>query len=204
MPVGLHLLTHLTQCWVSKQNISEPAKLSYLKACVRGDAKTIIGRLETNSNGNYGRARKLLTDRYNNPRSIIKAHLDNIVLAPVIKQENGPVLRRYLEKFEDDIEGLRQLHVDTSAWGLFLVYHIYQKLDNDTRRDFEIEFPGTAVQQLPELLKFLRERALALETYTVTGKTSSHGRSSQGSEVQGTTRRSFRSAVWPQYSVRLW
>ena len=153
-----------------KDNISDTAKLSYLKASVRGDAKTIINRLETNSTGNYDRARKLLTDRYDNPRSIIRAHIDYIVNCPVVKQDNGPLLRRYLEKLEDNIEGLRQLQVSTDEWGPILIFHIYQKLDNDTRRDFEIKHPGTAIQKVPALLKFLKERALALETYSATGK----------------------------------
>ena len=47
---------------------------------------------------------------------------------------------------------------------------MYQKLDCDTRRQFEVANPGTEVQKVPQLLKFLKERAAAFETYSVNGK----------------------------------
>ena len=154
----------------NKPNIPDTAKLSYLKSVLRGDPKTLIGRLESNNAGNYDRARKLLKDRYENTRSIVRVHIDSIVNHPAIKADNGPQLQRFIEKLDDNLEGLRQLGIETKEWGPLLVYHVHNKLDNDTRKDFEIKHPGTTVQSLPVLQKFLRERALALEMYSTTAK----------------------------------
>ena len=158
----------------SKVNISEPAKLGYLKSALRGDPKALIMRLENNSSGNYARAMQILTERYQNQRAIIRTHLDCIINAPIVKPDNSTLLRKYIQCIEDNLEGLRQAGVATDNWGPILAYHVYQKLDNDTRRDFEVTFPGTEVQKVPELIKFLKERSAALETYSATGKKPQH------------------------------
>ena len=88
----------------------------------------------------------------------------------MVKQDNGVSLRKYLQTLQDNLEGLRQVSVDTSGWGPLLVYHIYQKLDNETKREFELKNPGTEVQELKELVKFLSDRAVALEAYGATVK----------------------------------
>ena len=154
----------------SKSNISEPAKLGFLKSALRGEPKTMIMRLENNNSGNYDRAMNILTERYQNTRAIVRSHLDNIINSPIVKSDNSNYLRKHIQCIEDNLDGLRQAGVNTNGWGPILAYHMYQKLDNDTRRDFEIQFPGTHVQKVPELLKFLKERAAALETYSATGK----------------------------------
>ena len=154
----------------SKVNISEPDKLGFLKSALRGDPRALIMRLENNSSGNYARAMQILTERYQNKRAFVRTHLDSIINAPIVKPDNSALLRKYIQCVEDNLEGLRQAGVTTDSWGPILAYHVYQKLDNDTRRDFEVTFPGTEVQKVPELIKFLKERSAALETYSATGK----------------------------------
>ena len=153
-----------------KTNISEPAKLGFLKSALRGDARSLIMRLENNNSGNYARAMKILAERYQNTRAIVRAHLDAIINAPIVKADNSIHLRKYIQCVEDNLDGLRQTGVSTTNWGPILAYHMYQKLDNDTRKDFEVAFPGSDVQKISELTKFLKERAAALETYSSTGK----------------------------------
>ena len=47
-------------------------------------------------------------EMYGNTRLITKTHLNYITTAPVVKQDNGASLRRFLERYSDNIEGLRQ------------------------------------------------------------------------------------------------
>ena len=60
-----------------KKNLQENSKLFYLKSSLRGDAKALVSKIENNNAGNYKLARKILTDRYQNTRSIVKVHISN-------------------------------------------------------------------------------------------------------------------------------
>ena len=166
----------------SKKSYEDTTKLHYLKQALRGDAKALISRLENNNAGNYALARQILKKRYENKRTIVASHISNIVNAQPVKAENGTGLRRYLQLLQDNIEGLRQVNVPTDGWGPLLVYHVYQKLDNDTKKEYEIKYPGTDVQKLDDILKFLHDRAVALEAYS---STASKNQSNQSQKSGG-------------------
>ena len=155
----------------NKTNISDSSKMGYLKRACTGDALILIKRLATNEQGNYKYARQVLMKRYQNKRCIAKTHIDYIVNAQPVKADTGISLRRFLGHFLDNVEGLRQLDIDIDTDDdIFLHYHVMTKLDNDTRRDYEIKHPGTELPVLSELIQFLEDRATALETYSAAGK----------------------------------
>ena len=167
----------------SKKSYEDTTKLHYLKQALRGDAKALISRLENNNAGNYALARQILKKRYENKRTIVASHISNIVNAQSVKAENGTGLRRYLQLLQDNLEGLRQVNIPTDGWGPLLVYHVYQKLDNDTKKEYEIKYPGTEVQKLDDIVKFLNDRAVALEAYASTA-TKAQGNQNQKSGVE--------------------
>ena len=171
----------------SKKHLQDTSKLFYLKGALRGDAKALISKMESNNAGNYQLARKVLQERYQNTRSIVKVHIEQIINAAVVKQDSGVSLRKYIQTLEDNLEGLRQLQVQTSGWGPLLVYHIYQKLDNETKKEFELQHPGTDVQKLDDLTVFLKNRAVALEAYGATfKKDQGQGQGNQAKKTDGT------------------
>ena len=56
--------------------------------------------------------------------------------------------------------------VERDEWGVMLHYIIMSKIDNDSRKEYELKYPGTSLQTVDELVQFLKERAAALENYS--------------------------------------
>ena len=59
-------------------------KLSYLKLALKGDAAQMVSSLLV-TDTNYDIAKRKLEERYNNKRSIVKAHLASIHAIPAVK-----------------------------------------------------------------------------------------------------------------------
>ena len=85
----------------------------------------------------------MLCRRFVDKRTVLTAHLDSIAQASVLEPGNGPMLRRFVAQVEEDIVGLQLLRLNLSSWDPLFVYFVYKKLDSDTRRACEIEYPGT-------------------------------------------------------------
>ena len=72
----------------SKRDITNVEKLSYLKLALKGDAAQIVSSLLV-TDANYDIAKRKLEERFNNKRSIVKAHLVSIHALPAIKRESS-------------------------------------------------------------------------------------------------------------------
>ena len=72
----------------SKRDITNVEKLSYLKLALKGDAAQIVSSLLV-TDANYDIAKRKLEERFNNKRSIVKAHLASIHALPAIKRESS-------------------------------------------------------------------------------------------------------------------
>ena len=91
-----------------------------------------------------------------------------------VKANDGVALRTFLTSFNDAIEGLTQLGVDTTTWDCILVYLVMTKLDVETSRDYNMQNPGRDIPDLDQLLDYLADRDVAIEDsandrQTVTG-----------------------------------
>ena len=76
-----------------KVDMTNVEKLSYLKLSLKGDAAQIVSSLLV-TDTNYDIAKRKLEGRYNNKRSILKAHLAAIHALPAIKRESSVELRK--------------------------------------------------------------------------------------------------------------
>ena len=83
-------------------------KLSYLKLALKGDAAQIVSSLLV-TDTNYDIAKRELEERYNNKRSIVKAHLAAIHALPAIKKESSVELRKLLESTNEHVQALEAL-----------------------------------------------------------------------------------------------
>ena len=70
----------------SKRDMTNVEKLSYLKLALKGYAAQIVLSLLV-TDTNYDIVKRKLEERYNNKRSIVKAHLAAIHALPAIKKE---------------------------------------------------------------------------------------------------------------------
>ena len=147
----------------SNAQLSNSEKLNYLRACVKGDAAKVISSL-TITDANYSIAQRLLTDRYENKRSIVNAHLKAIWSQPSIKAESGSALRKLLETTNENLRALEEQVQGTEYWDPLLVFWLCDKMDPESRKQWELDNPGTELLTWKQLSKFLDTRSRALET----------------------------------------
>ena len=112
-------------------------KLSCLNLSLKSDAAQIISSLLV-TDGNYHIAKRKLEERYNNKRSIVKAHLTAINALPVLKKESSVELRKLLESTNEHVQALEALMLPVDQWGAILVYWVLEKLDAESRKQFEL------------------------------------------------------------------
>ena len=147
----------------SKRDMTNVEKLSYLKLALKGDAAQIVSSLLV-TDTNYDIAKRKLEERYNNKRSIVKAHLAAIHALPVIKKESSVELRKLLESTKEHVQALEALGLPVDQWDAILVYWLLEKLDAESRKRFELAHPGTDVLTFKELTTFMVRRSRALES----------------------------------------
>ena len=165
-------------------------KLQYLKASLKGDAAKLLASV-TITDANYSVAMRMLRDRYQNERMILRAHVHAIATQKQLSNETAKDLRQLLETVEEHRLALENLGQPVDQQDVFLVYLITEKLPAETRKFWELSTPGTCPQTYNDLKKFLEARCLALEAANLsTSSPSTQVRfvSRQGSQSQNTQR----------------
>ena len=153
-------LTTLVDSKVDKTNVE---KLSYLNMSLKGDTAQIVSSLLV-TDANYDIAKRKLEERYNNKRSNVKAHLAAIHALPAIKRKSSVELRKLLESTNEHVQELEALRLPVNQWDAILVYWLLDKLDAESKRQFELAHPGTDVLTFKELTTLMDRRSRALES----------------------------------------
>ena len=122
----------------SHANLPKIQKFNYLKSALTGEASQLISQLPL-SNSNYHIALNSLTDRYDNPRLILN-HLRAIFLLKSLQKESAE-LRKLVVAFEENLMAIQASNVDTELCGFVWVDMLSEKLDPESRRQFELAYP---------------------------------------------------------------
>ena len=147
----------------SNSHLSNFENLNYLKACVKGEAARLISSISI-TDANYNIALTLLKHRYENERSIIQAHLQAIWSQPVLKTESALGLRKLLELTNEHLRALVELGQPVEHWNAILVFVLTDKMDPESRKQWQLDNPGTDVLSWELLSQFLDTRSRALES----------------------------------------
>ena len=115
------------------------------------------------TNANFQVAVQLLTDRYENKRVIAHAHLEAIFEFKPIRSESADQLRKLVSIYVENTMALEAMGLDVDSADYIWVYHIANKLDTETRRQWVLNKAGNDFQTMESLKKFLEERARALD-----------------------------------------
>ena len=151
----------LFTAYIDKNNsLSDAQKLNYLKAALKDEPARIIASLSI-TDANYAIAKQQLIKRYDNRRSVINAHIQEFLAFSALKSENVSALRKLQSKIVEHLSALQSHKVDTSAY--IYVYLILEKLDPETRRQWELQNPGPQLHDLDDVLQFIDQRARSLE-----------------------------------------
>ena len=153
----------------SNSQLTNSEKLNYLRACVKGDAAKLISSI-TRTDTNFTIAMHLLQERYDNKRSIVQAHLQIIWSQPSIKMESSSDLRKILETTNEHLRALADLGQPVEHWDSLLVFWLAEKMDSESRKQWQLDHPGTDLLTWAELAKFLDTRSRAFETSPVVNR----------------------------------
>ena len=142
--------------------LSDSEKLNYLKVCLVGNAAKLITSV-TITDANYGIAMKLLHERYENKRCIVQAHLKAIWTQPPMRNESAVDLRKILETTNEHLRTFAELGEPIDSWDSLLIFWIIERLDGQSRKQWQLANPGTHFLKWEDLAKFLDTRSRALE-----------------------------------------
>lgn len=125
------------QAVVINQQISEVAKLYYLKeALKKGLAWNLVSEFQT-TDDSFCNAWQTLERRYDNKNVIIDHHVNELFKMKSIKNECAADLWKLVEGFSMNLRALESLGEPIESWSTLLINMIKYRLDENTRRLWE-------------------------------------------------------------------
>ena len=146
----------------SNNQLSNSEKLNYLKACVKGEAAKLISSV-TITDYNFEIAWKFLHERHENKRSMVQAHLPGIWSQGSLKSESSTGLRKLLETTNENLRAVTELRQPVEHWDAILVHSLSEKMDPESRKQWQMDHSRTDLLTWKQLAKFLDTRSRALE-----------------------------------------
>ena len=136
-------------------------KLQYLKASVKGDAALLLQSVSI-TNDNYEQAWDLLNNRYQNRREIVTSTLKRLVNNPPMRSDSPLELRKLVDTTMECIRSLKVMKVPVEHWDVIISYLIVDKLDRESKQQWELNIKSGEIPSLKELIDFLDQRSRAL------------------------------------------
>ena len=157
-------------------------KLHYLKTSLSGEAARLIQNVTITAN-NFKRAWDAVSEQYDVPRLLIHAQLKVLMSLPSMSKGSAQELKDLLHGTRDAVEALKTLQLPVQHWSAWLVFLTAERLDAETRKDWETSL-GTSkehptFEQLQDFLSTQVRAALASEGST-SGSTSQQPSGSSG------------------------
>ncbi|GBL91111.1 hypothetical protein AVEN_184476-1 [Araneus ventricosus] len=134
--------------------LSDNEKLHYLRGSLKGEAKII----ET-ADDDFSSLFKALEQRYENKRVIVDCHIKNILNLQVMKRESSEDLRILLDNVKKNLRSLKILDFERDKLSNALLLNVVlDKLDRETRKQFELTLKDNEVPDFDACLEFLERR----------------------------------------------
>ncbi|GFY24394.1 integrase catalytic domain-containing protein [Trichonephila clavipes] len=139
--------------------LSDSQKLYYLQSALKGHAK----QLQT-VNDSYSSLFEALEGRYENKRLIVNSHIAELLNPNKIKFESACHLRSLIDSIQSHLRTLKQLELEPNALcESMLIFVITQRLDDESRKQYEMELHSNDLPKWNNFLDFLIKRSQALE-----------------------------------------
>ncbi|XP_031353317.1 uncharacterized protein LOC116178110 [Photinus pyralis] len=146
--------------------ISSIQKFYYLRSCLQKDALHIIESMQITAE-NYEIAWKMLSERYEQKELIIYSHLRSIFEYPSLTKESHVDLRNMFDTFTKNLRCLKTLGQPVDTWDTLIIYMLTSKLDQSTRREWELFEKEGEIPSIKDVNKFLKQRCEVLEKICV-------------------------------------
>ncbi|KAJ0182134.1 hypothetical protein K1T71_002856 [Dendrolimus kikuchii] len=138
-------------------------KLYYLKRYLKNEPLKIIDNLPL-TDESYINSLDLLNKRYNNLFLLVNNHICTLFDLPSISKGTAQQLRDFTSSFRQQLSALKNLNQKVEYWDSMLISLITRKLDSLTVRLFHTNRDITILPSVDNILDFLDNRALALES----------------------------------------
>lgn len=133
--------------------LSENEKLFYLRGSLREQAKII-----QTSDDTYSSLFKALEQRYENKRIIVDCHIKGILNMQAIKHESAKDLQILLDNVKKNLRALKVLDFNRDKLSSAILLNVVlDKLDRETRKQFEITLKTNEVPSFDNFLNFWKD-----------------------------------------------
>lgn len=146
-------------------SLSDVQKLHYLKCSVAGEAEVLLRHICV-TDSNYIQAWETLKQRYGNKRIIVNSLLNRLFSHKRVSIQSANHLKMLLDNTTECISTLNNLNVNTDSWSPLIIFLTVQKLDQESRKDWETFSYKSNTDDLPswaDLKGFLESKFRTLE-----------------------------------------
>ena len=147
---------------VHSKQISECLKFEYLSASLLGEAAECIRNIPI-TDANYLLAWDLLKKRFQNNRKNATLHVKRLLKQPAVGSNVGEGLRRLVYCTNECIRALRVLGLPVDTWDFMVCTVVEEKLDSNTKRQWELTFDDDRFPVLDAFLNFLEKHARSFD-----------------------------------------
>ncbi|XP_075157733.1 uncharacterized protein LOC142231000 [Haematobia irritans] len=146
-------------------SLNKIQKFYYLRSTLGGEAANLIRNISA-TEANYDSAWKILESRYHNKRMLVGNLISKLFGIPKSSGEFQSI-KTLLDSAQECISSLQNLGLDTRTWDPILIHLLVQKLDLQSRRDWEQSLKSsTELPSISELFSFLERTFRTLESMT--------------------------------------
>lgn len=117
-------------------SLSDVQKLHYLKCSMAGEAEALLRHIRV-TEANYTQAWEMLKARYGNKRIIVNTLLNRLCTQKRVSVQSANLLKMLLDNTTECINTLNNLNINTDSWDPIIIFLTVQKLDQETRKDWE-------------------------------------------------------------------
>ncbi|XP_075157800.1 uncharacterized protein LOC142231065 [Haematobia irritans] len=159
-------------------SLSKVQKFFYLKGTLTGEAAGLIRTISA-TEANYDSAWNILESRYHNKRMIVGSLMSRLFNIP---KSDGCFnsIKVLLDTTQECLSSLRNLDVDTTTWDPVLIHLLCQKLDLQTRKEWEHSLKSsTELPTRKEMFDFLERTFRTLESLDSEQSSSNKDRSTR-------------------------
>lgn len=155
----------------NNNSLDDVQKLHYLKSHLSGEAEQLLRHVAITAQ-NYQVCWTQLEKRYNNKRYLANCILKRFISQKNIIIESSSALKELLDTSNECLNALNNIGVDTQSWDIIIIYILGLKLDNESRKLWEVKLCDSN-DELPNLnnfKEFLEQRFRSLEFMNVKSK----------------------------------
>ncbi|GFW10084.1 uncharacterized protein TNCV_4208471 [Trichonephila clavipes] len=142
----------------TNEQLTQSQKLYYLNSCLSNEVKEFASTFDT-----FSSLYEALESRYDNKRLIVDIHVQQVLNFKKIEREIPKEIREMIGCIKKNLRALKLLNYEqNNLFNVFLLNIMLKKLDNESRKNFELSLKAKDVPTFDEFIAFLEQRETIL------------------------------------------